>query len=149
MISYLNYLILSYEIWYEILLGEIFFHYLFMHSALLCRGLCKIGLVVMVVSVLLQAIDIGHCNEGVIFLPLCLPQDRVHAGMSGFPCPGWSRSKLAGWTSRSRKSPTPQRTIFGPGQKVTSLNIALTSSYINSSLSFLTFFGLSLKKKNS
>ena len=39
-----------------------------MHSALLCRGLCKIGLVVMVVSVLLlQAIDIGHCNEGVIY----------------------------------------------------------------------------------
>ena len=28
---------------------------------------------------------------------------------SGCPCPGWSRSKLAGWTSRSRKSPAPQR----------------------------------------
>ena len=68
-------------------------------------------------------------------LTLCrpsLPQDRAHgaspAGKSGCPCPGWSRSKLAGWTSRSRKSPTPQRTIFGPGEKVTSLNIS--SAYL-------------------
>ena len=38
-----------------------------MHSALLCRGLCKIGLVVMVVSVIVMKVSFSGSFSGVIY----------------------------------------------------------------------------------
>ena len=100
------------EIEYESLLGKVFFHYLLVHCAFLCRSLveqrCHGIIEKMGNASKIEVVVWSWNNAGWVACQLDLsrtdksgsfysPPARAHVvEKSGCPCPGWSRSKLAG-----------------------------------------------------